>query len=190
MLVHLVGDIHQPLHVGALYYNSKCRKIVDPNVAGAGLKKFGIGSTFLGTTGGNDLMYTATQSLHHFWDSNAVTGAAAIMERTLKTKEKLDPEQLADGIVDHPPSGWETSGDPDTWPAQWATELLVLSTDALTEPDFEDASRKTSERGTTCTASVAIDKDYKNYAYKTALDQLGKAGFRLDALLVKIFEGQ
>ena len=62
--------------------------------------------------------------------------------------------------------------------------------DALTDPEFDEAKQKITERGVTCTAPISIDKDYKTAANKTALQQLGKAGFRLAALLVAIFEGQ
>lgn len=31
VLAHLVGDIHQPLHVGTIYYDHDCGNIVDPN---------------------------------------------------------------------------------------------------------------------------------------------------------------
>jgi hypothetical protein len=55
VLAHMVGDLHQPLHVGALYFDRDCEEPVDPNVVGAGLPGFGIGSTVVSTHGGNDL---------------------------------------------------------------------------------------------------------------------------------------
>jgi hypothetical protein len=189
VLAHLVGDIHQPLHVGAVYYNNRCTQIVDPNVGGANLKNFGIGGKFLGTTGGNDLMYTASENLHHFWDSVAVTGAEGILKRKLHLTGHLTPQEVAQAIVNDPPAQWDTAGDPATWPEKWATQSLVLSQDALTEPVFDQASVKTDEHGTTCTARVSIDQEYRDDANKKALAQLGRAGFRLNALLVKIFGG-
>jgi hypothetical protein len=187
VLVHLVGDIHQPLHVGAVYYDHDCEQIVDPNVVGAGRTNFGIDGIVLGTTGGNDLMTTATQNLHHFWDSTAVNGAARIVKSQVKASDAF-----AAAIIMNPPAGRDTPGQPDTWPERWATESLVLATDALSgpEPEFDDATQKVTDRGTTCTAPVSIDKDYKTSANQIALQQLGKAGFRLNALLVAIFEGR
>ena len=44
VLAYLVGDLHQPLHVGAIYYDKTCQRVVDPNVLGAGQPNFGIGS--------------------------------------------------------------------------------------------------------------------------------------------------
>ena len=49
VLAHMVGDLHQPLHVGALYFDRDCEEPVDPNVVGAGLPGFGIGSTVVST---------------------------------------------------------------------------------------------------------------------------------------------
>jgi malonyl CoA-acyl carrier protein transacylase len=68
----------------------------------------------------------------------------------------------------------------------------LLAADALTASEFEfdEAKQKVTERGTTCTALVAIDKDNKTSGNKLALQQLGKAGFRLAALLVWILEGK
>lgn len=40
VLVHLVGDVHQPLHVGAVYYDKDCGNIVDPNVLAANEPNF------------------------------------------------------------------------------------------------------------------------------------------------------
>ena len=44
VLAHLVGNIHQPLHVGAVYFDQNCEEVVDLNVLGAGVPNFGIGS--------------------------------------------------------------------------------------------------------------------------------------------------
>jgi hypothetical protein len=187
VLVHLVGDVHQPLHVGAVYYDNRCNAIVDPNVVGAGLPKFGIGGIVLGTTGGNDLMITHSEELHGFWDDTAVAKAARL--KNLKGP-KVDPKAFAQKIVSEPPSGWQTSGDPEGWATQWASESLLLATEALSEPVFGQASVKHNHKGPdTCTAPVSIDDDYKKSAGKTALDQLGKGGFRLAALLSWIFGG-
>src|SRR5436190_1898278 len=53
LIAHLVGDIHQPLHVGALYFGETCRISVDPNRGPGGPPKFGIGTTVAETIGGN-----------------------------------------------------------------------------------------------------------------------------------------
>ena len=184
VLAHLIGDIHQPLHVGAIYYDHECENIVDPNVAGAGQRNFGIGGSIFDTTGGNDLMINDTKSLHSYWDSSTVTGAMRL--RHIRNKAV---SEFAANIVAHPPTGWETNGDVEDWSTIWATEVMPAATDALDELDIGDASQKVGQKGTTCTAAISFDRNYTDTANKVALTQLGKAGFRLAALLIAIFEG-
>src|SRR5271170_19056 len=75
-LAHMVGDLHQPLHVGAIYYADDCAEVVDPNVAGEALSKFGIGTIIVSTHGGNDLKLPNGKSFHvAYWDEGTVTGA-------------------------------------------------------------------------------------------------------------------
>src|SRR5262249_29209618 len=55
---HLVGDIHQPLHVGAKYFDKTCQTSVDPNIGGTP-PTFGIGNTSAMTMGGNLIFLVA-----------------------------------------------------------------------------------------------------------------------------------
>src|SRR5262249_51758888 len=126
VLVHLVGELHQPLHVGAIYYGGTCQRIVDPNVVGAGQPNFGIGSTITSTHRGNDLHLTDGKSFHvAHWDVGTVTGAMR-----LAGIQGTSIPDFGSFIVAHPPAGWETSGDPETWPEQWATETMPFAKDA------------------------------------------------------------
>jgi len=114
LLAHLVGDLHQPLHVGAIYFDNSCEQIVDPNVAGAGQPNFGIGTTLASTRGGNDLKTGSTSSrrnLHGYWDSGTVTGAMRLVDIRDKSIEDFGQE-----IVENAPPGWQTAGDLETWP--------------------------------------------------------------------------
>jgi hypothetical protein len=114
VLVHLVGELHQPLHVGAIYYGGTCQRIVDPNVVGAGQPNFGIGSTITSTHGGNDLHLTDGKCFHvAYWDEGTVTGAMR-----LAGIQGTSIPDFGSFIVAHPPAGWETSGEPETWPEQ------------------------------------------------------------------------
>jgi hypothetical protein len=182
LLAHLVGDIHQPLHVGAVYFDSSCEQIVDPNVAGAGQPNFGIGTMIAATRGGNDLKIGSTGSrrnLHGYWDNGTVTGAI----RLVNIRDKFI-EDFAQEIVEKTPPGWQTAGDPETWPTQWATEILPTANDALTRVQIG------AERiGSNCTWGITLSRGYTRWANQQALTQLGKAGFRLAAVLRAIFEG-
>jgi S1/P1 nuclease len=184
VLVHVVGDIHQPLHVAALYYDKDCHDVVDSNVVGAGLQNFGIGMSVSETTGGNDLM-KGSNNLHHYWDDNAVDKAMKRAGFTAKATTKF-----VKYVAKHPPANWKTSGDPATWSSKWATEIMPLGRFAyegvrLGEAKHPDEAHPTRLK---CTARLTFEPNYESDSAKIALRQLGKAGFRLAALLTAIFE--
>jgi S1/P1 Nuclease len=178
LLVHLVGDIHQPLHVGAIYYDRECDDVVDPNVVGAGQQNFGIGSIVASTTGGGDLKISSSKSLHSYWDGNTVKGAMRLLNI-----RNTSIENFASAIISNPPTGWQTSGTPETWSAQWATEIMPLANGALTRVEIDDGTPVEGERELKCNWHVTLDRGYSQWANKQALNQLGKAGFRLAALI-------
>jgi S1/P1 Nuclease len=185
LLVHLVGDIHQPLHVGAIYFDRECAEVVDPNVVGAGQPDFGIGTIVASTTGGNDLKIGKSKNLHSYWDGGTVTGAMRLVDVRNKSID-----EFAWAIMSNPPSGWQTSGDPQTWSTQWATEVLPLANKALKRVEIGEGVPINGGRGLKCTWPVALDRGYTQWANQQALNQLGKAGFRLAALLRAVFEGR
>ena len=186
VLAHVVGDIHQPLHVASLYYDKDCHDVVDPNVVGAGLPNFGIGTLVSETTGGNDLM-KGSNNLHHYWDDNAVDKAMKRVGFTANATEKF-----VKYIAKHPPKNWKTDGDPETWSEKWATEIMPLGRFAyegvrLGQAKHPDEAHPTRLK---CTAPVTFEPNYESDSAKVALRQLGKAGFRLAALLTAVFGSQ
>ena len=180
LLDHLVGDVHQPLHVGELYFDKDCQTIVDPNVVAADQPNFGIGTSIIPTKGGNYLTF-GKKNLHSYWDGDAVIGAARLLGISKKADHFADV--TAATIMSNPPSGWETPGDPDTWPAQWATETLPLAKDAYGHATIGQAQQSGGSR---CSWQVKLDRAYTDWANDQVVSQLGKAGFRLAALLEAI----
>ena len=186
VLAHVVGDIHQPLHVAALYYDKDCHDVVDPNVVGAGMPNFGIGTSVSETTGGNDLT-KGSNNLHHYWDDNFVDKAMKSVGFTANATAKF-----VTYVVKHPPQNWKTSGDPATWSAKWASEIMPTGRFAyegvrLGQAKHPDEAHPTRLK---CTAEVTFEPNYEFDAAKVALRQVGKAGFRLAALLTAVFESQ
>lgn len=106
LLAHFVGDLHQPLHVGAVYL-SLSGGIVDPDGPG-GL----IPATE--TQGGNKL-FMGTQGMHGMWDD-------------VLTKYSRAPTQ---DMVDEARTTRPTSGPILTWSTQWATDTFKQSQKAL-----------------------------------------------------------
>lgn len=91
LLAHFVGDVHQPLHVGAVY--------LDPVTAEE------TGDTGLETIGGNSLALNASENLHHHWDTiqNPVPSNDAIAQACqlapLPNPTPEPPEQWASESV-------------------------------------------------------------------------------------------
>jgi S1/P1 Nuclease len=106
VLAHYVGDIHQPLHVAAVYLDSTGH-VVDPDM--------GVFNPQTATTGGNDL-FVDSKKLHGVWDS--VNGPFAT---EAPTPEVLMQARTIPG----------TAGPMAGWSKAWATETLILGKGAL-----------------------------------------------------------
>ncbi len=61
LLAHFVGDMHQPLHIGAVYLDPKTGQRLDPDATPGSHKTNE-------TQGGNILMDGASANLHSKWD--------------------------------------------------------------------------------------------------------------------------
>jgi S1/P1 Nuclease len=191
LLAHLVGDIHQPLHVGAKYYDLTCKLSVDPNQGGNPDDRFGIGTTVAETVGGNLIFLEAPKpavppaaNLHFYWDGAAVARAMRIAGLGHSEQE------FARLLAATPPAGWQTTGAPDSWATQWATEILPLAVEAHGQLVIHKGDRPPPFAGTGgCTWTTTLDSTYEDWATENVRRQLAKAGFRLAALLVAIFEG-
>lgn len=188
LLAHLVGDIHQPLHVGAKYYDKSCEKGVDPNRAGAP-PTFGIGSSIAETVGGNLIHLTAAppavppaENLHFFWDGAAVVQA---MQQAGVGGSEQDFARL---LAAAPPAGWAPKGDVEGWATQWADENLALARAAHTRLTIRKRAKSAPvSASVNCAWETTLDKSYQDWAKRQVRLQLAKAGFRLAALMVAIF---
>lgn len=123
LLVHFLGDIHQPLHVGCGFIdvngpNGTILIVRDPLV----IKQKNLPSD----RGANDLIIDHDRkNLHSFWDFALVTSLMDVVGQeitsdTLGTflKQKVRPK-----------ASWNPHGPVSTWAAQWATDSLYLSRD-------------------------------------------------------------
>lgn len=158
MLTHLIGDLHQPLHVGSIYLDEDGR-MVDPDSSPAERRRAD-GPTL--TAGGNFLVWTEPRreaNLHSAWDGVAANDYSLDYARTIAP----------------------TSGRVDTWVATWATDTLVQARGAFAGLTF---SRKQGIRWPlTFTNRARYDADR---AAVQRL-QIEKAGARLAQVLVAIW---
>ena len=133
LLVHFVGDIHQPLHVEAVYLDKQGAE-TDPDQ--------GVFDRQTRTIGGNSIT-DAGVNLHHEWDT---------------VPASLTPGRLGiDGVAEAravPP----TTGDPMTWSTQWATDTIHSAGVAFegTSFSYESASKHWK---VTVPASYASDRE-------------------------------
>lgn len=180
VIAHLVGDIHQPMHVGAIFYDETCKRRVDPNVEGAGLPNFGIGTKVAETRGGGRLMI-GSRNMHTLWDNDAVDGAMMLAG----PQHGTSIESFARHLVATAASDFRTPGDAATWGQKWADEALPLARQAhdparLTIGDGVDQD---NAHETECRWPVTLGAGYRDWASERAKEQLTKAGFRLAAML-------
>jgi hypothetical protein len=187
LLAHVVGDIHQPLHVGAIYFDKEtCKQVKDPTGIPGGT------DNVASTIGGNAFHLVAlapepaappADNLHLFWDGAAVNGA---MQAAGLPGAEQDFARL---LAAKAPPYWQTDGDVETWAEKWATEILPVARTAHTKLIFTFKERKELDHGkVACSWTTQLSPDYSKWASDQARKQLAKAGFRLAAVLKAIYE--
>ena len=121
VVVHLVGDIHQPLHVTTGYYDTKKAgfkakpvRIDDPTQAAKG----GV----LGDRGGNGLSFSVSSELHALWDGclpNLAVQLACSASNASGLAARLRPLVTPAAVT-----AAATPGDYHGWAALWVTDSL------------------------------------------------------------------
>jgi hypothetical protein len=179
VLVHMTGDIHQPMHVGAAYISEDDEFIVPRNEEEAK-------STF--TQGGN-LLCDRSKGVHSYWDTDLVLRAM----RVSKVKNSVE---LAQVLLTKAKKIKVDPGVATNWPMRWATESLQLSELELA-PITVVQKRKAGPGRSPCEASdpnssnyvwdVRLPDEYGPEGATTVSEQLSKAGARLAWLLRAIW---
>jgi len=195
LLAHYVGDIHQPLHVGAEYFN-QAGQAVDPDKNQPGVEDEGGNSIFL-------LLSHATAEevpqhglkLHGFWDHDAVMANLPALSPALSKKERYQKTEhamrkLIDGFVKEQPANWKTPPGIalKNYSEVWADEILPIAREAHQRLRFNHV-HETIDQGRTVMAGDAREKNapdhvgYADWSAKIVRQELHKAGWRLADLL-------
>ena len=161
LLVHFVGDIHQPLHVGAIYLDAQ-GKPVNPDARGAD-------GTALNTAGGNDLADEQTK-LHTEWDAIP-----------LKFGTSASPEMIGAAKA-VPPTAGPIGGFAASWASDTIKQAQIAYAGLTFTPDKHFDPKKPKWWVHFKEADAYRDKER---ALKRA--QLAKAGARLAQLLNAIW---
>lgn len=192
LLVHFVGDIHQPLHVGSGYIdvngpNHALTIVRDPAV----IKRKHLPHD----KGGNDLVIDNNrQNLHGFWDFGLVKSLMTFSGQ--QTSDTL-AEFLKQSV--RPERSWNPRGPVSTWAAQWATDSLHLSRNHTyksvaivgqrTIPVLSGGQPVTSNGQPVMQTVYDVTRagNYETVNREVVRQQLAKAGFRLAKLLDAIY---
>ena len=198
LLAHYVADIHQPLHVGAQYFDAQGR-VADPNKDKSALGDEG-GNTFTLELSGEPLRRRGMhkKKFHGFWDYDAVNALFPQVPAALPKKElqaQIDPlkQELVHDMATHEPRNWRTpsSSAIDSYAELWADEILPIAREAHARLEFRNV-KPFVDGDRVVAAGEAIEKPrpnhtvYRTWATAVVRDELHKAGWRLADLLEKV----
>jgi S1/P1 Nuclease len=164
LLVHFVGDIHQPLHCGTGFYDlsnlSHPVLITDPRLC--------LGKP--NDRGGNDLAFgsEADQELHALWDEVLVSALP----------NSSDYHSLGEWL-ESTQAFSESTGDYHVWPEQWVIDSVRRAGKAYRNIEFDSATIE----GRRLEIAIQLPSGYIQTNEAIAAQQLTKAGFHLAQLL-------
>ena len=195
LLAHFVGDIHQPLHVGAEYFDSKGQAI-NPDKGVTGLEDEGGNTLILNLLAGTDPQPAKRPpKFHGFWDNDTVMANLPLLPETMPKEErraKTDAARtaLVHEFATHEPKNWRL---PSTiavkdYSEAWANEILPIAREAHERLTFRNVAPLQQEDRVVA-AGFADEKKsadgatYYDWSARVVRDQLHKAGWRLADLL-------
>jgi hypothetical protein len=165
MLVHLIGDLHQPLHVGSIYLDEQGGR-VDPD-SSTSERARALDSKVTFNFGGNSLTWPnpgprgGILKLHSVWD-----GIPSIpLSDSVAAARQVTP----------------TTGSMDGWVEQWANDTLIQSRHAFEGLTFG------SKHGNTWRVNFGNQDDYDGARERIQREQIAKGGARLAQLLATIW---
>jgi S1/P1 Nuclease len=197
LLAHYVGDIHQPLHVGAQYFGAQGR-VADPDKDSSCLPDEG-GNTFTLELSDEPPRRRGMhkKTLHSFWDYDAVNALFPGVPNTLRKgelHEQIEPlkKQLVYEMASDEPRNWRMPANLEVrkYAEAWADEILPIAREAYERLKFTDVHPR-QEEDRVLAAGEAQEKPmpdhiaYRAWATNVVGEELHKAGWRLADLLEK-----
>jgi hypothetical protein len=198
LLAHYIADIHQPLHVGAAYFDQQGR-LTDPDKDKSALADEG-GNTFALELSDEPPRRRGIRKkkFHAFWDYDAVNSLFSEVSTTLRKKEletQIEPlkKDLIHDLATREPRNWQMPANisVDSYAEIWADEILPIAREAHARLEFRNVKPFLDE-GRVVATGEAIEKPapdhslYRTWATSIVRDELHKAGWRLADLLEKI----
>lgn len=170
-LAHLVGDLHQPLHVVTGYYDlsDPQHPKLETTVAGP--------HSHSKDGGGNALAFGpgAADNLHSLWDTKLVNDLLP----------GATPQALATEVMQGAPapSTFKSTGKYTTWAGKWAAESMTVAKLAYSEIQFGAADLDDDDHLKITVTLLPSESAYRAKYKGTVKDQLRKAGVHLAQLL-------
>jgi S1/P1 Nuclease len=198
LLAHYVGDIHQPLHVGAEYFDPQGR-VVDPDKDKAALGDEG-GNTFTLELSDDPPRRRGIhrKKFHGFWDYDTVNALFPQLPPGLHKDElqtQIEPlkRALVHRMATQEPANWRMPSDIalTDYAEMWANEILPVAREAHIRLEFRNV-RPFVDGDRVIAAGEALEKPvtdhslYREWATNIVRGELHKAGWRLADLLQKI----
>ena len=195
LLAHYAGDIHQPLHVGAEYFNH-AGQAVDPDKGQAGVEDEGGNSLFLRLFHGTrEQMEKRGLKLHGFWDNDAVMANLPPLPADLSREERfkfVEPskQKIIERLAKEQPKNWRAPANValNNYGEFWANDILPVAREAHERLQFINV-HETDDQGRTVMGGDAREKNmpdrvgYSDWSAKIVADEVHKAGWRLADLL-------
>jgi len=171
LITHYLGDIHQPLHVGADFF--KADGTAFHPVAGAeGFADQGGNKLTLFTFSGKK--FNAVGNLHSFWDGKSVDRAFG------QTADAAWARQFAAQT----PARWKLTGDVETWAEQMANDILPFAREARRRLQYRNIRIVPGEHF--IASGEARERrrgSYSSWAANVVRQEIHKGGWRLAAVL-------
>ena len=180
LLTHYMGDMHQPLHVGAEFFDSHGNPF-EPTPQNVGFADQG-GNKLTLFTFVNGQRRSAGK-FHGYWDGQTVENAFGT-QQDAKIAQRLGSKEPAD---------WELSGGVETWAEQLANDILPTAREAHERLQYksirfatgkpEISSGRAEEK-----THAAGETFYALWAADVVKTEIHKGGWRLAALLEKVVQ--
>jgi hypothetical protein len=161
LLTHYLGDIHQPLHVGAIYLNAKGSR-VDPDAKSYDAATDNLGGNRLITV--NATSKKDGPNMHQTWDAIPVSMNVDHLDAAWLVQARAIPQ---------------SSGTLYTWPVAWASETLGQTQLAMKNLRF---GRKVGNEW-----RVTLPASYRPMMADIKEEQLTRAGARLAQVLENVW---
>lgn len=174
LLAHYLGDIHQPLHVGAEFFDAN-GKAFEPTKTNKGFADQGGNKLTLFTFMSGKL--ATAGKFHSYWDGQTVTNAFG----------NSNDSMVANKLANKEPANWQLTGAVESWAEQMANERLPIAHDAHQRLNYAAIKIKLDNpeiiSGRAEEKKKVGEKFYAIWAAAIVKDQIHKAGWRLAAVL-------